>query len=222
MSAQPTYLTDSLYAYLLKVSLRESSVLQQLRSETSKLPSAIMQISPDQGQFMALLVELIGARKTIELGVFTGYSTLAVAAALPQDGYILACDISTEWTTMAQTYWQKAGVSHKIDLQIAPAQQTLQKAIDAGKSGQFDFAFIDADKESYALYYEQCLQLIRPGGLIAFDNVLWSGKVADQNNQDKSTVIIRELNQKLHKDNRVSISLVPIADGLLLARKKQI
>lgn len=221
MSTRPTYLTDSLYAYLLKVSLRESNVLQELRSETAKLAQAIMQITPDQGQFMALLVELMGARKTIELGVFTGYSTLAVAAALPQDGYILACDTGAEWTAMAQTYWQKAGVAHKIDLQIAPAQETLQKAINAGRLGEFDFAFIDADKENYALYYEQCLQLIRPGGLIAFDNVLWGGAVADQSIQDKSTVALRQLNEKLHKDNRVSISLVPIADGLFLVQKKQ-
>jgi predicted O-methyltransferase YrrM len=178
-----------------------------------------MQISPEQGQFMALLVKLIGAKKTLEIGVFTGYSSLVVALALPADGKIVACDVSEEYTSVARRYWQRAGVEDKIDLHIAPALETLDKLLTAGEAETFDFAFIDADKGNYDNYYERCLELIRPGGLIAIDNVLWSGKVADTEIQDNQTNKIRALNRKLHEDSRITLSLVPIADGLTLAMK---
>ena len=208
----------SLYDYIQSVSLREPIVLTQLRRETAKLPMSRMQIAPEQGQLMALLVKLIGAKKTLEIGVFTGYSALAVALALPDDGKIIACDRDTRYTDMAKSYWEEAGVSHKIDLRIAPALETLDKLIAEGEDS-FDFAFIDADKRNYTNYYERALILVRSGGLIAIDNVLWSGRVADTRDNDKRTVAIREFNQKLHRDKRVDISLVPIADGLTLARK---
>ena len=213
-------LDDRLIHYLRSVSVREPEVLQQLRAETAQHPMAVMQVSPEQGQFMALLVQLIGAKKTLEVGVFTGYSSLVVALALPADGKIIACDKSEEYTAMARRYWQAAGVSDKIDLRIAPATETLAELIDAGQSGTFDFAFIDADKSGYDQYYEQCLLLVRPGGLIAIDNVLWSGRVADADTTDNRTKKIRSLNQKIYDDARVDISLVPIADGLTLARKR--
>jgi predicted O-methyltransferase YrrM len=178
-----------------------------------------MQISPEQGQFMALLVKLIGAKKTLEVGVFTGYSSLVVALALPADGKIVACDVSEEYTSVARRYWQQAGVADKIDLHIAPALETLDKLLTAGEAETFDFAFIDADKSNYDNYYERSLELIRPGGLIAIDNVLWSGKVADTEIQDNQTNKIRALNRKLHEDSRITLSLVPIADGLTLAMK---
>ncbi|XWU45236.1 MAG: class I SAM-dependent methyltransferase [Dolichospermum sp. UKL202] len=219
MSKQTLGLEQSLYDYLLSVSLREPTILTQLRQETAQMPRSIMQISPEQGQFMALLVKLIGAKKTLEVGVFTGYSSLVVALALPADGKIVACDVSEEYTSVARRYWQEAGVADKIDLHIAPALETLDKLLTAGEAGTFDFAFIDADKSNYDNYYEQCLELIRPGGLIAIDNVLWSGKVADTEIQDNQTNKIRALNRKLHEDSRITLSLVPIADGLTLAMK---
>jgi predicted O-methyltransferase YrrM len=180
---------------------------------------AIMQIAPEQGQFMALLVKLIRAKKCLEIGVFTGYSSLAVALALPEDGQLIACDISEEYTTIAQKYWQKAGINHKIKLHIAPALETLDQLILAGETNSFDFVFIDADKSNYKNYYEKSLQLVRSGGLIVIDNVLWSGKVADPEIQDNRTNKIRQFNQELHQDKRISLSLVPIADGLTLALK---
>ena len=219
MSKQTLGLEQSLYDYLLSVSLREPTILTQLRQETSQLPMSRMQISPEQGQFMALLVKLIGAKKTLEVGVFTGYSSLVVALALPADGKIVACDVSEEYTSVARRYWQDAGVADKIDLHIAPALETLDKLLTAGEAVTFDFAFIDADKSNYNNYYERCLELIRPGGLIAIDNVLWSGKVADTEIQDNQTNKIRDLNRKLHEDSRITLSLVPIADGLTLAMK---
>ena len=219
MSKQTLGLEQSLYDYLLSVSLREPAILTQLRQETAQMPRSIMQISPEQGQFMALLIKLIGAKKTLEVGVFTGYSSLVVALALPADGKIVACDVSEEFTSIARRYWQQAGVADKIDLHIAPALETLDKLLTAGEAGTFDFAFIDADKSNYDNYYEQCLELIRPGGLIAIDNVLWSGKVADTEIQDNQTNKIRDLNRKLHEDSRITLSLVPIADGLTLAIK---
>ncbi|MBO1047569.1 MAG: SAM-dependent methyltransferase [Dolichospermum sp. DEX182a] len=219
MSKQTLGLEQSLYDYLLSVSLREADILTQLRQETAQMPMSQMQISPEQGQFMALLVKLIGAKKTLEVGVFTGYSSLVVALALPADGKIVACDVSEEYTSVARRYWQDAGVADKIDLHIAPALETLDKLLTAGEAGTFDFAFIDADKSNYNNYYEQCLELIRPGGLIAIDNVLWSGKVADTEIQDNQTNKIRALNRKLHEDSRITLSLVPIADGLTLAMK---
>ena len=219
MSKQTLGLEQSLYDYLLSVSLREADILTQLRQETAQMPMSQMQISPEQGQFMALLVKLIGAKKTLEVGVFTGYSSLVVALALPADGKIVACDVSEEYTSVARRYWQDAGGADKIDLHIAPALETLDKLLTAGEAGTFDFAFIDADKSNYNNYYEQCLELIRPGGLIAIDNVLWSGKVADTEIQDNQTNKIRALNRKLHEDSRITLSLVPIADGLTLAMK---
>lgn len=212
-------LDNQLYNYLLSVGVREPEILQQLRQETNSHPSATMQIAPEQGQFMALLVQLLGAKKTLEIGVFTGYSSLCVALALPADGKIIACDVSEEYTGVARRYWQKAGVSDKIDLRIAPALETLDHLL-LEQAETFDFAFIDADKENYDGYYERSLQLIRPGGLIAIDNVLWGGRVADPQFQNPSTAAIRALNQKLHSDQRVSLSLVPIADGLTLALKR--
>jgi len=219
MSKQTLGLEQNLYDYLLSVSLREPTILTQLRQETSQLPMSRMQISPEQGQFMALLVKLIGAKKTLEVGVFTGYSSLVVALALPADGKIVACDVSEEYTSVARRYWQQAGVADKIDLHIAPALETLDNLLTTGEAGTFDFAFIDADKSNYNNYYERCLELIRPGGLIAIDNVLWSGKVADTEIQDNQTNKIRALNSKLHQDSRITLSLVPIADGLTLAMK---
>ncbi|OBQ12759.1 MAG: SAM-dependent methyltransferase [Anabaena sp. LE011-02] len=219
MSKQTLGLEQNLYDYLLSVSLREPTILTQLRQETAQMPRSIMQISPEQGQFMALLVKLIGAKKTLEVGVFTGYSSLVVALALPADGKIVACDVSEEYTSIARRYWQEAGVADKIDLHIAPALETLDNLLTTGEAGTFDFAFIDADKGNYENYYERCLELIRPGGLIAIDNVLWSGKVADTEIQDNQTNKIRALNRKLHEDSRITLSLVPIADGLTLAMK---
>ncbi|MTJ51272.1 SAM-dependent methyltransferase [Anabaena sp. UHCC 0253] len=219
MSKQTLGLEQSVYDYLLSVSLREPITLTQLRQETSQLPMSRMQISPEQGQFMALLVKLIGAKKTLEIGVFTGYSSLVVALALPADGKIVACDVSEEYTNIARRYWQQAGVEDKIDLHLAPALETLDHLLAAGEAGTFDFAFIDADKGNYENYYERSLQLIRPGGLIAIDNVLWSGKVADTEIQDNQTNKIRAVNRKLHQDSRITLSLVPIADGLTLAMK---
>ena len=213
-------LDDPLYDYLLSVSLREPEILLQLREETARLPNAMMQISPEQGQFMALLVELLGATKTLEIGVFTGYSSLCVALALPPNGKIVACDVSEEYTAVARRYWEAGGVAHKIDLRLAPALETLDELLAAGQAETFDFSFIDADKGNYEGYYERSLQLVRPGGLIAVDNVLWSGRVADSQNQDSSTKTIRAFNEKLHHDERVTLSVVPIADGLTLARKR--
>ncbi|MEM6349261.1 MAG: class I SAM-dependent methyltransferase [Cyanobacteria bacterium P01_D01_bin.14] len=213
-------LDDRLIHYLRSVSVRQPDILQQLRAETAQHPMAVMQVSPEQGQLMALLVQLIGARKTLEVGVFTGYSSLVVALALPDEGQIVACDVSEDYTAIARRYWQAAGVENKIDLRIAPATETLQQLIDEGQGETFDFAFIDADKSGYDRYYEQCLKLVRTGGLIAIDNVLWSGRVADPDTADNRTKKIRALNQKIYEDDRVDISLVPIADGLTLVRKR--
>lgn len=220
MSNQTIGLEPALYEYLLSVSLREPEILQQLRQETATLPMAQMQIAPEQGQFMALLVELLGVKKALEVGVFTGYSSLCVALAMPPDGKIIACDVSEEYTAIARRYWQQAGVADKIELHLAPALETLDQLLADGQANSFDFAFIDADKINYEPYYERSLQLVRPGGLIAVDNVLWSGRVANPNTDAPSTKTIQAFNAKLHQDERVSISLVPIADGLTLARKR--
>lgn len=213
-------LDNQLYDYLLSVSLREPDILRQLREETATFPGGMMQVAPEQGQFMALLVQLLGATKTIEVGVFTGYSSLCVALALPPNGKIVACDVSEESTAVARRYWEAAGVADKIDLRLAPALETLDQLLAAGQAETFDFAFIDADKANYEGYYERSLQLVRPGGLIAIDNVLWSGQVVKPRVQDKQTEAIRALNKKLHDDERVTLSLVPIADGLTLALKR--
>jgi predicted O-methyltransferase YrrM len=212
-------LENHLYNYFHSVSLREPEILQELRQETAQHPMGNMQIAPEQGQFMALLVQMMGAKKTLEVGVFTGYSSLAVALALPPDGKIVACDVSDEFTAIARRYWQKAGVADKITLHIAPALETLDQLLANGEAETFDFAFIDADKSNYDGYYERSLKLIRPGGLIAIDNVLWSGRVADTQVEDKRTNALRALNQKLHQDSRINLSMVPIADGLTLALK---
>ena len=219
MSHKTLGLSESLSSYIQSISVQESEVLVKLREETAKLPGAVMQIAPEQGQLMSLLVQLLGAKKTLDIGVFTGYSSLVVALALPEDGKIVACDRDENCTAIASRYWQEAGVSQKIDLHLAPALETLDKLIAQGQANSFDFAFIDADKRNYAHYYEKCLQLVRPGGLIAIDNVLWSGRVADPSYSDKRTISIREFNQKLYQDPRVKISLIPIADGLTLALK---
>ena len=206
--------------YLQQVSVRETAVLKQLREETEKQPMAMMQIAPEQGQFMALLVQLMGAKKTLDIGVFTGYSALVVALALPSDGQVIACDVNEETTQIAQQFWEKAGVAHKIDLRLAPALETLEQLIAEGQNNTFDFAFIDADKSNYDNYYEKALWLVKPGGLIAIDNVLWGGKVADSDVKDNRTQKIRNFNQKLHEDPRIVLSMLPIADGLTLALKK--
>ena len=220
MSNRSISLTDSLYEYLLAVSLREPDLLRQLRQETATDPLARMQISPEQGQFMGLLARLMGARRCLEIGVFTGYSSLALALALPDDARIVACDVSEEWTSVARRYWAAAGVAHKIDLRLAPALETMAGLLAAGEAGRFDFAFLDADKENYLRYYELALELLRPGGLLVADNTLWSGRVADPANTEATTEALRRFNEQLHRDERVDLSLVPIGDGLTLARKR--
>jgi caffeoyl-CoA O-methyltransferase len=220
MSNRSIGLDGPLYDYLLTASLREHPVLARLRAATARHPKVNMQISPEQGQFMALLVRLIGATRCIEVGVFTGYSSLAVALAMPPTGRIVACDISEEYTDMARPYWAEAGVAGRIDLRIAPAMETLDALLADGAAGTYDFAFIDADKEAYAGYYERSLQLLRPGGLIAVDNTLWDGAVADPDDHEPDTVAIRAFNETLRDDARVDLSLVPIGDGLTLARKR--
>jgi predicted O-methyltransferase YrrM len=200
--------------------LREPVVLTELREWTAEHPRYPMQIAPEQGQFMALLVSLMGARRCLEIGVFTGYSSLAVALSLPEDGSIVACDVSEEYTAVAREFWNKAGVAGKIDLRLAPATETLDELLASGEAGQFDFAFIDADKSSYLGYFERCLALLRPGGLIAVDNTLWSGRLVDEREQDEDCRALREFNRALHGDDRIELSLVPIGDGLTLARKR--
>lgn len=220
MTRRTKPLTDELYQYLLDVSVREPDVLRRLREETAELEDAAMQIGPEQGQLMALLVEMLGARRTLEVGTFTGYSALVVALALPEDGRVVACDVSEEWTRIARRYWTEAGVAHKIDLRLGPAAATLDALLEEGRVGTFDFAFVDADKTNIRLYYEKALALVRAGGVIAIDNVLWSGKVIDPGEKDADTEAIRALNAALTHDERVTLSLVPIGDGLTLARKR--
>ena len=219
MSRRTLNLDDTLYDYLLAHSLREHPAQAALREATRTHRHAGMQISPEQGQLMALLVRLIGARRTVEVGVFTGYSALTVALALPEGGRVLACDISTEFTAIGKPYWSQAGVAGRIELVIAPAQQTLDARLAAGEAGQYDFAFIDADKTGYDAYYERCLRLLRPGGLIAIDNVLWSGSVA-RPAETADTAALQALNAKLCADERIDMTLLPLGDGLTLARKR--
>lgn len=219
MSRRTINLDDHLYDYLLAHSLREHPEQAALRAATASHPHGGMQISPEQGQFMQLLVKLIGACRTIEIGTFTGYSALTVALALPEDGKLLACDISDEYTSIGKPYWQRAGVAKKIELVLARATKTLDARIATGEAGSYDFAFIDADKASYDAYYERCLQLVRAGGLIAFDNVLWSGAVANPA-VDEDTRALQALNDKLHGDDRIDMAMLPIGDGLTLARKR--
>ncbi len=220
MSSRNGFIETHIYDYILANSLRDRDELKRLRQETQAMPMGGMQVSPDQGQFMGLLVELIGAKRIVEVGTFTGYSSIAMALALPADGRLTACDVSDEFTSIARRYWQEAGVADKIELRLGPAVATLDEMLAAGEAGCFDMAFIDADKENYDAYYERCLQLLRPGGLILIDNVLWGGRPADVNEQDESTVAIRALNAKIHADERVTASLLSIGDGLTLARKR--
>ena len=211
MSTRTIQVTDQVHEYMLGVSLREP---------TANLEEGGMQLSPEQGQFMRFLVRMLGAKRTLEVGVFTGYSSLSVAFGLPDDGQIVACDVSEQYTSIARRYWQAAGMDHKIQLHLGPAVHTLDNLIQAGHLNSFDFAFIDADKENYARYYEQCLQLVRRGGVIGIDNTLWGGTLVDEGQQDDSTNAIRALNKKLHADDRVELSMVPIGDGFTLARKR--
>jgi caffeoyl-CoA O-methyltransferase len=220
MSRRTTQVDDTLYDYLLGTSLRESDTLRRLREETAGLEKGHMQISPEQGQFMALLVELVGARRVLEVGTFTGYSALAMASAMPRDGELVACDLSEEWTSVARRYWAEAGVLGRIDLRIGPAAETLSSLLDDGRAQTFDMVFIDADKKGLDGYWERGLELLRPGGLVAVDNTLWHGKVADSSVDDAATRAIRAFNLKVRDDARVSMSLVPIGDGLTLARKR--
>ncbi len=220
MSNRTLQVTAEIYDYLLDVSLREPALLKRLREETAEHPSRGMQISPEQGQFMALLVRLMGARRCLEIGVFTGYSSLSVALAIPDDGRIVACDVNEDYTAIARRFWEEAGVAHKIDLRLGPATDTLDDLLAMGQAGGFDFAFIDADKSSYVGYFERCLQLLRPGGLVAIDNTLWAGRLVDEREQDEDCRALREFNRALHGDERVDLSLVPIGDGLSLARKR--
>ena len=220
MSNRTIAITESIYQYLCDHSLREDPILKDLRDHTYDMEERAMQIAPEQGQFMKMLVKLIGAKNTIEVGVFTGYSSLAIALALPEDGRIVACDVNPQYTSVAEKFWVSAGVREKIDLKIGPAKDTLLELINADLTGTFDFAFIDADKINYDHYYELCLQLIRPGGLITVDNVLWGGAVSDDTINDVDTNSIRALNDKLHQDERIDLSLVPVGDGLTLAMKR--
>lgn len=220
MANQTLNLTPDLLAYLRAHGLREPPVFAELRTETARLPEAVMQISPEQGQFMALLLRLMGARRVLEIGTFTGYSTLWLASALPEDGQMITCDSSREWTGLAQRYWQKAGLADRITLHLGDARDTVQALQDTGETDTYDFAFIDADKVNYDTYYEACLTLVRPGGLIAIDNTLWGGAVADPFATDPDTEAIRQLNRKLHEDQRVEMAMVPIGDGVTLVRRR--
>ena len=217
MSTGILNLTDDLRDYLWQKGMKEHPVLEELREETAQLPESVMQICPEQGALMANLVRLMSAKKTLEIGTFTGYSALAVALALPEDGKIVACDISEEWTAIGKKKWEQAGVAEKIELRIGTALGTLEELIQDGQQGSFDFAFIDADKANYLDYYKMCLKLVRKGGVVAIDNVLWSGSVINAEINDVDTVAIRELNEFLAKDERVSLSMVPVGDGLTLA-----
>ena len=214
-------MTPQLCEYLLSISLREPAILAKIRIETASHPHAGMQISPDQGSLFDLLVKLMGARRILEVGVFTGYSSTAFALALPEDGQVVACELNEEYATIAQRHWAEAGVSHKIELRLGRAEDTLRGLLDQGEQATFDLAFLDADKPGLAAYYDLCLELVRPGGLIVVDNVLWSGKVADPDANDPDTVALRALNQKIYLDNRVDITTLALADGITLARVKE-
>ena len=220
MSSSTLQLNEKVYDYLLGHSLRESTACQQLREETKPMKMGMMQVSPEQGQFMSLLVELIGARKAVEVGTFTGYSALRVAQALPADGTLVCCDVREEWTAVGKKYWEQAGVSDRIDLRIGPAVDTLKVMRDAGEEGTFAFGFIDADKANYQSYYEHVIALLRTGGLLLIDNVLWGGSVANPDKTDEDTEAIRALNTFVHHDDRVSLSMLPVGDGLTLALKR--
>ena len=221
VSSHTINLTDTLHEYLLRVGARESDIAKELRAETLRATSwHQMQISPEQGAFMQLLVRLLGARQTLEVGTFTGYSALVVAEALPADGRVIACDVSEEWTSIGKPFWERAGVAQRIDLRLGPAIETLDGLVAEGRSGEFDFAFVDADKANYDAYYERCLRLVRVGGVVGIDNVLWGGRVVQRRANDVGTEAIRSLNEKVAADPRVDVAMLPIGDGLTLARKR--
>jgi len=220
MGRGATGLSERLARYIVEHSRREPASAAGLRRATANLPMAAMQISPEQGQLLALLAQAIGARRVVEIGTFTGYSALWIAAALPPRGRMVCCDVSEEWTALGRKYWVKARVADKIDLRIAPALETLDALLKAGNAGKFDMAFIDADKTGYDRYYERCLKLLRPGGLIAIDNVLWGGSVANPKRQTADTKALRALNRKIHRDRRVAMSILPVGDGMTLALKR--
>jgi caffeoyl-CoA O-methyltransferase len=220
MSSSTLQFDDALYDYFQQHALREPAILTKLRTETASHPRGRMQISPEQGQFMRLLIELLGVRRIIEVGVFTGYSSLSMALALPERGEIIACDVSEEFTAIARRYWREAGMDDRIDLRLAPAVETLDTLLADGQAGRFDMAFIDADKANYDAYYEKCLELVRPGGLILVDNVLWSGRVVRKDDMSDDTQAIRALNKKLQADERITICMLPIGDGLTMARRR--
>ena len=220
MSSSTIGLSNELRKYMLDVSFRDDDLLRQLREETLTLKEAQMQISPEQGAFLTILTKILNAKKTLDIGVFTGYSSLVVARELSDDGLVLACDTSIEWTSIAKKYWKLAGVDKKVDLYLAPARETLEKLIEDGQASTYDFSFIDADKINYQSYYEYSLTLVKPGGIIAVDNVLWSGQVIDEYDSEPATRAIRSFNEQLYQDDRFSISIVPIGDGLTLAYKK--
>jgi predicted O-methyltransferase YrrM len=213
-------ISDELHSYVLDVGVREPDVLARLREETASLPEHNMQIAPEQGALLSLLVELLGARRCLEVGTFTGYSSTAIALALPEDGELTCCDVSREWTDVARRYWADAGVADKVDLRIAPALETLDALLDEGREDGYDLAFVDADKTGYDAYYDRLLRLVRPGGLIAFDNMLWGGRVADPSHDDADTAAIRALNRRLAEDDRITMVLLPVADGVTLARRR--
>ncbi len=218
MSRKPTPLTDELRHYLLRVGTREDAVLQELRERTALLPGRDMQISAEQGQLLRFLIETLGARSCLEVGVFTGYSALCTALAMPDDGKLVALDVDAETTAVAREFFERAGVGHKLDLRIGPASQSLAELLEA--KAEFDFAFIDADKESLEVYYRDCLALLRPGGVMAIDNVLWNGSVIEADNRRPATIAVRQLNERVHADERVALTMVPIGDGLTLLRKR--
>jgi caffeoyl-CoA O-methyltransferase len=221
MSSTHLKITDELAEYIRAFSLREPELLGRLRQETAALPRGSMQITPEQGQFFSLLIQMLNAKDTLEIGVFTGYSSIAVALALPSDGKLIACDISDEYTQVASRYWKEAGVTNKIELRLGPALKTLDALIADGAAGSFDFVFIDADKQGYDAYYERSLVLLRSGGVLAIDNVLWHGQVIDPQVKDDDTKAIRDLNSKIASDDRVIASMLPIGDGLTLALKRR-
>jgi len=220
MTRKSLHLTPRIYDYLLAMGVRQHPVLERLAADTARMAEANMQVSPEQGAFMAFLVELMGAKRCLEIGVFTGYSALAVALALPDDGRLLACDVNEKWTAMARSYWAEAGVKEKIHLHLAPAIKTLDDLLAEGAAGSFDFAFLDADKTEYAAYYERVLELLRPGGLMMVDNVLYSGHLADPDKTDDNIEALRIFNTALYHDQRITLSMIPVADGLTLAIKR--
>jgi predicted O-methyltransferase YrrM len=220
MSRSTIEVDERLENYIREVSLRESDLKEELRQKTGQMDMGMMQISPEQGQLMGLLAELTGVERAIEVGTFTGYSAICVAETMPRQGQLVACDVNEEWTAVARDYWERAGLDEIIELHLRPAGETLEALLDAGEREQFDFAFIDADKTNYDLYYERCLELVRPGGLVCVDNTLWSGSVADPDETSDDTEAIRALNEKMGRDDRVTVSLVPIGDGFSVARKR--